>query len=64
VEGMIKDLIGVYGPLGLGWPLAVYLLKQNMSLQDKVLTTFIEDTRAKAEMKNALDALTNAVKGR
>lgn len=57
-------LVTTYGPLGLGWVLAAWLMKQNVALQDKVMTAFVDDTRAKAEMKNALDALTEAVKGR
>ena len=62
MEEIIERLVTVYGPLSLGWPLAWYLLRQNMALQEKVLTTFVEDTKAKAEMKNALDALTVTVK--
>lgn len=57
-------LVTTYGPLGLGWVLAAWLMKQNVALQDKVMTAFVDDTRAKAEMRNALDALTSAVKGR
>lgn len=57
-------LVTTYGPLGLGWVLAAWLMKQNVALQDRVMTAFVDDTRAKAEMKNALDALTEAVKGR
>lgn len=57
-------LVTTYGPLGLGWVLAAWLMKQNVALQDKVMTAFVDDTRAKTEMKNALDALTEAVKGR
>jgi hypothetical protein len=62
MEEIIAKLVTVYGPLSLGWPLAWYLLRQNMTLQEKVLITFVEDTKAKAEMKNALDALTVTVK--
>lgn len=62
MEEMIEKLLTVYGPLGIGWPLAWYLLRQNMALQEKVLTTFVEDTKAKADMKNELDALMAAVK--
>ena len=62
MEDIFKQFITLYGPLSLGWPLAWYLLRQNMILQEKVLTTFVEDTKAKAEMKNALDALTETVK--
>lgn len=59
----IEKLFTLYGPLGMGWILAWWLLRQNMELQNKVLTTFLEDTKAKAEMRSALDALTSAVKG-
>ena len=59
---ILEQLVTTYGPLGIGWFVAVWLLKQNMILQDKVMTAFIADTQAKAEMKGALDALTKAVK--
>lgn len=63
MEHLIKEIVTVYGPLGIGWIAAAWLLRQNMLLQDKVMTAFISDTQAKAEMKSALDALTRAVKG-
>lgn len=63
MENLIKEIVTVYGPLGIGWIAAAWLLRQNMMLQDKVMTAFISDTQAKAEMKSALDALTQAVKG-
>lgn len=63
MEEAITKLLTVYGPLGMGWLLAWYLLRQNMLLQEKVLNSFVEDTKAKAEMKSALDALSTIVKG-
>lgn len=62
MEEMIEKIVTVYGPLGLGWIFAAYLLRQNVALQDKVMNAFVADTQAKADMKHALDALTAAVK--
>ena len=64
MEQLLKDMFTLYGPLGMGWILAWYLLRQNMALQDRVLTAFLEDTKAKVEMRNALDALAAVVKGK
>ena len=61
---MIEKLFTVYGPLGMGWILAWYLLRQNMAMQERILTSMVEDTRAKADMRHALDALTDVVKGK
>jgi hypothetical protein len=63
MEEAITKLLTVYGPLGMGWLLAWYLLRQNTALQERILQSFIEDTKAKSEMKNALDALASIVKG-
>ncbi len=62
MEEVIEKLVTVYGPLGIGWFVAWYLLRQNMALQDKVMTAFVNDTQAKAEMRSALDALTDSIK--
>jgi hypothetical protein len=63
VEELITKILTQYGPLGMGWAAAWHLARQNQALQDKVLTSFVADTQAKAEMKNALDALATIVKG-
>lgn len=60
----LESLITVYGPLGLGWVFAIYLLRQNMALQDKVMSAFLADTEAKGAMRQALDRLSDLIEKR
>ena len=59
-EGFFKELIGVYGPLALGWPVALFYVRQNAALQAQILAAFLADTEAKVELRNAVEKLTTA----
>ena len=48
------DLIKVYGPLGLGWVAALYLLKF-------ILDRYNADIEAKVNLAKALDGLTKVI---
>lgn len=45
-----KDLVTIYGPLGLGWPLAYLQWKRNERLHDKILKLIAEDTKVKTNL--------------
>ena len=53
----LESLFTIYGPLGLGWLFAIYLLRQNAALQERVMQAFIADTVAKLELKATLAEL-------
>jgi hypothetical protein len=48
------DVIKVYGPLGLGWVAAAYLLKF-------ILARYNEDIEARVKLATALDGLTRII---
>lgn len=48
MDGWIVDLMKVYGPLGLGWPLFIWLLKSRFE-NDKI------DVAAKITLATTLD---------
>ncbi len=50
------DWIKIYGPLGLGWPIAIYLGKF-------ILDRYTSDIDARIKLALALDKLTDAVGG-
>ena len=53
----LEVLLTTYGPLALGWVFAVYLLKVNTGLQERVMTAFLADTQAKSSLEATLDKL-------
>jgi hypothetical protein len=55
--GLVEKALTLYGPLSLGWLLAVYLLKMVFDQNQQIMTAFMADTVAKAEMKSALERL-------
>ena len=57
----LEALLTTYGPLGLGWVFAIYLLRQNVALQDKVMAAFLADTEAKGSLRSSLEKLTEMV---
>lgn len=57
----LESLLTTYGPLGLGWVFAVYLLRQQTVLQDKVMSAFLADTEAKGALKASLERLAEIV---
>jgi len=50
----IMDIVKVYGPLGLGWIIAAYLLKF-------ILDRYNADLEGRAKLATALDGLTRVV---
>lgn len=60
----LETLLTTYGPLGLGWVFAIYLLRQNMELQGRILAAFLADTEAKGSLKASLEKLTDIVEKR
>lgn len=60
----LEALLTTYGPLGLGWVFAAYLLKQNLNLQEKVMAAFLADTEAKGALRQSLEKLTDIVEKR
>lgn len=57
----LESLLTTYGPLGLGWVFAIYLLRQNIALQEKVMAAFLADTEAKGALRSSLDKLAEMV---
>jgi len=57
----MESLLTVYGPLGLGWIFAIYLLRVNTAMQDKIMAAFLADTQAKGSLEATLDRLIAAV---
>ena len=58
------SLVTTYGPLGLGWPLCWYFVRQNQALQQKILEAFLADTAAKIELMHTVEELADRVGGR
>lgn len=56
-----EKLLTEYGPLGLGWVFALYLLRVNTAMQDKIMAAFLADTQAKGSLEATLDRLIAAV---
>jgi len=50
----IMDIVKVYGPLGLGWIIAAYLLKF-------ILDRYNADIEGRAKLATALDGLTRVI---
>lgn len=50
----ILDIVKVYGPLGLGWVIAAYLLKF-------ILDRYNADLEGRAKLATALDGLTRVI---
>jgi len=57
-EKFFTDLISVYGPLGLGWPIAFWLLAKFLGLQDRLISALNDSTTAIVGMKTLLDERT------
>lgn len=55
--GDLGELMKVYGPLALGWVVAVYLLRF-------VLDRYQADIDARVKLATALDALTKVIEGK
>lgn len=62
MDDAVVKIVTVYGPLGLGWIAALYLVKRLQEVQDKVLTAFLADTELKASLKASVDQLIDTVK--
>lgn len=62
MEEVVTKIVGVYGPLGLGWIAAWYLLSKLQVLQDRVMAAFIADTELKVSLRASIDSLVEAVK--
>lgn len=60
-EAVIK-IVTVYGPLGLGWIAALYLVRRLQDVQDKVMAAFVADTELKASLKASVDQLIDTVR--
>lgn len=60
----LSQLVTVYGPLGLGWPLFIYMLKQykelilqHITLHQTIMQTLVKDTEAKVTLSLTLSQL-------
>ena len=62
MEEVITKTLVVYGPLGLGWVAAWYLLKQLQDLHGKVMAAFVADTELKVSLQASIDNLIEVVK--
>ena len=62
MEEALFKILAIYGPLGLGWVAAWYLLNRLQALQDRVLLAFIADTELKVSLRASIDSLIAAVK--
>lgn len=52
----LTDFLKIYGPMAIGWVLAVYLIKF-------VLDRYQADIEARVSLANALDGLTRVIEG-
>jgi len=62
LEQFYIDLVTKYGPLGLGWPIAWYFVRQNESLQKTIRDVTVSSTQAITELKGAVQVLSEFVK--
>lgn len=62
MDSFWKEMFMVYGPLALGWPMFFYMFRANNATNEKVLNAFMNDTEAKVELKNAMEALADIIK--
>jgi len=63
VEEILLSLVTVYGPLGLGWLVALYLFWRSEKEKDRLIKLVKNNTTAVNEMNNAITMLTYWVKG-
>ena len=62
MDDAVIKIVTVYGPLGLGWIAALYLVRRLQEVQDKVMAAFVADTELKASLKASVDQLIDTVK--
>ena len=62
MEDLLVKFATIYGPLGLGWVAALYLVRRLQVVQDKVMSAFLADTELKASLKASVDQLIDTVK--
>lgn len=62
MDDAVIKIVTVYGPLGLGWIAALYLVRRLQEVQDKVMAAFVADTELKASLKASVDQLIDTVR--
>lgn len=62
MEDVLVKFATIYGPLGLGWLAALYLIRRLQDVQDKVMAAFLADTELKASLKASVDQLIDTVR--
>ena len=62
MEQFLLDFVTQYGPLALGWPFCLYFIRQNKSIQDKLMDIAISNIAVNTEVKNAVSLLSDFIK--